>query len=187
MAEPTHERAGGREVGVAEGTVQRLPRKRLGAILILCAVVIAVAIPGVYWGWHLEVHTNVLIDYQNSTGSWSINRTTFSLEVSVCPSYSGWAYGTYSCEFTISNPMDIPQYLQTEGVAYGWTVPGDNPTMSSWGSNTTVEPNGTIQLMPAVGVWHVDITARLPGQGGDYTNTFAVSMSGWGCYQIPCG
>lgn len=180
--EPTSEAASGR----------KSRRTAFWWILVTCVVIVAVVAPFAYLQYGplpIEVQTSsaVVIDYDNTTGAWSINRTSYSLDVSICPTFHGWTGGTYTCEFTVANPMNITQYEMAVGFGYGWTVPGNNPTLTTWGSNVTNEPNGTIALMPFGGTLYVNVSARLPDSGGgDFTNYVIVAMVGWGCYRVPC-
>jgi hypothetical protein len=159
---------------------------------VTCVVVAGIAAPFVYFQYGplpIEVQTSpaVVIDYLNTTGSWSINRTSYSLKVSICPIFHGWTGGTYRCEFRILNPMNITQYETSAAFIYGWTVPGNEATFTIQGSNVTGEPNGTIAMMPYVGILHVGISARLPDLGGgEFTNHIVVGLVGRGCYSLPC-
>lgn len=167
------------------------PHSALWWILLACAVLGGALATGAwlqYGPLPIEVRTSsdVLIDYEFPAGAMPINQTSYSLNVSICPTFHGWTGGTFTCEFTISNPMNLTQYEWGIGFLYGWTVPG-KADLTTVGSNVTFEPNGTIALMPLTGLLRVSISATLPDEGGgEFTNHIAVGMVGWGCYNEVC-
>jgi len=159
---------------------------------IMCLVLAAITAPFAYLQYgplpiQVETSSTVIVDYINTTGSWPITMTSYQLNVSVCATFHGWTGGTYSCTFTVSNPMNVTQYYFALGFHYGWVVPGNRPTLTIQGSNVTGEPNGTVAMMPHTGELSFSVSARLPEQGGgDFTNHVLVGMIGWGCYTVPC-
>lgn len=152
-------------------------RRRLVAIAVATGLVLVGA--GVYFGWHVQIVTHFVVDYQNSTGSWPESSTPYILSVKVCNTFEGWSYGKTGCGIVVTNPMNQSQFVLAWSMAFGWS----NSKVDSWpwsATNATVFPNGTIELLPHTGTIQTTLTFSTPESGGQFTNVFFVDLHGSG-------
>jgi hypothetical protein len=152
-------------------------KHRIRTIAIVAIVVSAVLGAGVYFGWHVEITTGYLVDYQNATGSWPMNMTPFVVSVSGCGTFSGFAYAQITCKFYVLNPMNISQNFEGWGIGFGWTVAGSIGQQVTL-SNAVRLSNGFVQLNPHNGTIAIVETFAAPSYGGNFHNTVIISMEG---------